>query len=170
MLIYTEQSSIYIQQILPAPSHPQPRKRGIEDGASARPWSYDLRLTGFSECTIHNSYGQAVPAFGRLVLRFVTVRSVTIKVLSPRRVTSARAFCVFLFCRPSLSPAPGGLAFVRVRSCRTDFLAVTRVFPITAHLLHRPYDSPRHAWAFLHQNPACLATHSSRVAQILKLA
>ena len=92
MLMYTEQSSIYIQQILPAPSHPQPRKRGIEDGASARPWSYDLRLTGFSECTIHNSYGQAVPAFGRLVLRFVTVRSVTIKVLSPRRVTSARAF------------------------------------------------------------------------------
>ena len=92
MLMYTEQSSIYIQQILPAPSHPQPRKRGIEDGASARPWSYDLRLTGFSECTIHNSYGQAVPAFGRFVLRFVTVRSVTIKVLSPRRVTSARAF------------------------------------------------------------------------------
>ena len=97
MLMYTEQSSIYIQQILPAPSHPQPRKCGIEDGASARPWSYDLRLTGFSECTIHNSYGQAVPAFGRLVLRFVTVRSVTIKVLSPRRVTSARAFCVFYF-------------------------------------------------------------------------
>ena len=26
MLMYTEQSSIYIQQILPAPSHPQPRK------------------------------------------------------------------------------------------------------------------------------------------------
>ena len=72
MLMYTEQSSIYIQQILPAPSHPQPRKCGIEDVASARPWSYDLRLTGFSECTIHNSYGQAVPAFGRLVLRFVT--------------------------------------------------------------------------------------------------
>ena len=102
MLMYTEQSSIYIQQILPAPSHPQPRKCGIEGGASARPWSYDLRLTGFSECTIHNSYGQAVPAFGRLVLRFVTVRSVTIKVLSPRRVTSARAFCVFLFLSPIL--------------------------------------------------------------------
>ena len=170
MLMYTEQSSIYIQQILPAPSHPQPRKCGIEGGASARPWSYDLRLTGFSECTIHNSYGQAVPAFGRLVLRFATIRSVTIKVLSPGRVTSARAFCVSFFCRPSLSPAPGGLAFARVRSCRTDFLAVTRVFPITAHLLHRPYDSPRHAWAFLNQNPACLATHSSRVAQIRKLA
>ena len=102
MLMYIEQSSIYIQQIFPAPSHPQPRKCGIEGGASARPWSYDLRLTGFSECTIHNSYGQAVPAFGRLVLRFVTVRSVTIKVLSPRRVTSARAFCVFLFLSPIL--------------------------------------------------------------------
>ena len=163
MLMYTEQSSIYIQQILPAPSHPQPRKCGIEGGASARPWSYDLRLTGFSECTIHNSYGQAVPAFGRFVLRFVTVRSVTINTLSPRRVTSARAF-FFCFCRLSLSPAPGGRAFVRVRSCRTDFLAVTRVFPISSHLLHRPYDSPCHARAFLNQNPACLATHSSRVA------
>ena len=47
-------------------------------------------------------YGPAVPAFGRFVLRFVTVRSVTINVLSPRRVTSARA-CFFLH-----SPAPLG--------------------------------------------------------------
>ena len=129
MLMYIEQSSIYIQQIPPAPPHPQPRKCGIEDVASARPWSYDLRLTGFSECTSHNSHGQAVPAFGRFVLRFVTVRSVTINALSPRRVTSARA-CLFFFCRLSLSPAPGGRAFVRVRSCRTDFLAVTRVFTL----------------------------------------
>ena len=115
MLMYIEQSSIYIQQIPPAPPHPQPRKCGIEDVASARPWSYDLRLTGFSECTIHNSYGQAVPAFGRFVLRFVTVRSVTINVLSPRRVTSARA-CFFLFLffvvypcllRPAVVPLSG---------------------------------------------------------------
>ena len=35
MLMYIEQSPIYIQQIPPAPPHPQPRKCGIEDVASA---------------------------------------------------------------------------------------------------------------------------------------
>ena len=142
MLMYIEQSSIYIQQIPPAPPHPQPRKCGIEDVASARPWSYDLRLTGFSECTIHNSYGQAVPAFGRFVLRFVTVRSVTINVLSPRRVTSARA-CFFLFlssilvsCARRSCLCPGAIMSDRLSGGNPRFSSLVHTYCIAPTIAH----------------------------------